>query len=927
MRNSTLARTTLAMVVGVSLLTPPLVVLAAAGAFRPAWFGALGWIAAAVGFARRTSAAAPHPRGDLADLVALTAAAVFVVIAAGGRDETLGAGRDQQVYAESAVALAQRGNVRATYAPLDDADRALLRNVSGVQVPGAAKGPNGVDQPIMLAHPLAWPAWLAIAHSIFGIEGVYAANAAVFAFGGLLFFLLVRCVAHPAIAVAASIVLFALPSSLWISGISLSEPLAMSLLLGVPLLAASGATRSGLLVGAILLAATLVRIDAAIAVPVTMAGALLAGVAAPTRANIAATRRFAVMQLLAFAVAFVVYWAFFPAYLPNKLQYIAAIAGACVGLTLAAVFLTPAIAGFVRRVIDARAARLTAIAILVLLFAYAAAVRPTLQPFSLIRQSSGLDGTRDFREESVLNLATYLSWPLLLAALGGICYSIWNGWAKRSGLLRPLLLILGIGPAVLYLWFPLVSPDHPWGFRRFIPIVVPYALLFAAVFVHMLGRRFGRAGPAVGAVILVLPYPQLVAIHPPALLLLRENDGMTSQIAAIAKQLPEALVVSVGADENVAAALFLAYDKAVAPIDGNRDVEQLTRWIEAKAELGRPAWLLHGAALWRTGLRVSQRNEWWLTRQFLVPTTRPPATTVAKQDLQLILSRVDGLDPSFATRMFGGERVWGAREGGFADAEVAPFGTFRRVDVSAWIEVPAEVLRNAVALKLDLFCSAQEGAQCPLHVTIGTEVAWTGGVGSGVSTLRVPIPKPLHGDLARIGFTSEHADPMNMSKHDPRVGIGLIGIRPLQAGEPAASEPGMQGFRSRLALVGLPPGALLMPANGETNLVLDVENAGAAYWPTVRELGGPAGAVQIALRWHRRDQKEPFVGDNRWPLTVSMLAGDRMRLSVPLRPIGLDAKPLPPGEYDVRIGMVRETVALFADNGDAVLSIPVVVTP
>ena len=721
LRNSTLARTALAMVVGVALLTPPLVALAAAGAFRPAWFGALGWIAAAVGLARRTSAAAPHPRGDLADLVALTAAAVFVVIAAAGRDETLGAGRDQQLYAESAIALAERGTVRATYAPLDEADRALLRNLSRVQAPGSTKGRDGVDEPILLPHRLAWPAWLAIAYSIFGIEGVYAANAAVFALGGLLFFLLVRCVAHPAIAVAASILLFALPSSLWISGISLSEPLAMSLLLGVPLLAASGAKRSGLLVAAILLAATLARIDAAIAVPATMAAALLACVAAPTRVNIAATRRFALTQLLALAVALVGYWAFFPGYLPDKLQYLAAIAGACVALALIAVFLTPAMAGLVRRIIDARAARLTAIVVLVLLFAYAVAIRPTLPPFSIIRQSSGLDGTRDFREESVLNLATYLSWPLLLAGLGGICYSIWNGWASRSGLLRPLLLTLGIGPAVLYLWFPLVSPDHPWAFRRFVPIIVPYALLFAAVFVHMLGRRLGRAGPAVSAIVLVLPYAQLVARDPPAHLLLRENDGMTSQIAAIAKQLPEALIVSVGADENVAAALFLAYGKAVASIDGNSDVEQLTKWIEAKAELGRPAWLLHGAELSRTGLRVSQRNEWWLTRQFLVPTTRPPAIAVAKQDLQLILSRVDGLDPAFATRMFGGEQVWGTREGGFFGAEVAPFGTFRYIDVSAWIEAPAEVLRDAVALKLDLFCSAPEGARCRLRVTIGTD--------------------------------------------------------------------------------------------------------------------------------------------------------------------------------------------------------------
>ncbi|MDQ2963956.1 MAG: hypothetical protein M3R31_12500, partial [Pseudomonadota bacterium] len=925
---------TLATLLGVALLTPPLVVLAGVGLFWPPWLGALGWIACAVGLARRPVAAVQRLRFDSADIVAVTAAIAFAITAAAGRDETLGAGRDQQVYAEAAVALSGRGNAWATYAPLDDADRALLRSVSGVQVPGAAKGRNGVDEPIKLAHPLAWPAWLAIAHTIFGIEGVYAANAAVFAVGGLLFFLLVRRVAHPAIAVAATILLFALPSSLWVSGISLSEPLAMTLLLGVPLLAASGARRSCWLSAAVLLAAILVRIDAALAVPATMTGALLAASAAPTRANILAARRFVLTQFLAFVLASAVYLALFPDYLPNKLQYISVIAAACAGLSLTAGFLTPAIAARVRRVlVDARAARLTTIAILVLLFAYAVEIRPALQPFSIIRHWSGLDGTRDFREDSVLNLATYLSWPILLAALAGICYSLWDRWGSRRDLVRPLLLALGIGPAILYLWFPLVSPDHPWAFRRFVPIIVPYALLFAAVFVNAVTRQIGRKAPAVGAVMLVLPFALLMVEHAPTRLLLRENDGMTSGIAAIANELPEALLVSAGVDENVAAALLLAYRKPVALIDGSlssaADVSQVTKWIEAKAQLGRPAWLLHGPGLSRTGARVSQQREWWLTRRFLVPSNRPPATTIGTRDLLLILSRVDGLDPSFATRMFGGEPVWGAREGGFFAAEVAGFGLFRHTDGNAWIEVPAETLRNAEALKVDVFTSAKEVAARRLRVTVDNEVAWTGTIDPGVSTLRVPIPKPLQGDMARIGLIRERVDVVEISGDDSRFGlsIGLVGIRPLYANEPVASGPGIQGFRSHLALVGQPPEPLLVQANRETNFVLEVENTGTAYWPTVRELGGPAGAVQIVLRWHHRGQPEPFVGDNRWPLMVSMLTGDRTRLRVPVKPIGLDGKPLPPGEYDLRIGMVRETVALFADSGDAVLSIAVVVTP
>jgi len=110
-----------------------------------------------------------------------------------------------------------------------------------------------------------------------------------------------------------------------------------------------------------------------------------------------------------------------------------------------------------------------------------------------------------------------------------------------------------------------------------------------------------------------------------------------------------------------------------------------------------------------------------------------------------------------------------------------------------------------------------------------------------------------------------------------------------------------------------------------STVVLDVTNTGIEFWPSVRDLGSPAGAIQIALRWYRRANRDEIVGDNRWALAISMLPGDRTRVRVPLAPIALEGKPLPPGEYEVRIGLVREKVALFADNGDAVVSLPVVV--
>ena len=93
----------------------------------------------------------------------------------------------------------------------------------------------------------------------------------------------------------------------------------------------------------------------------------------------------------------------------------------------------------------------------------------------------------------------------------------------------------------------------------------------------------------------------------------------------------------------------------------------------------------------------------------------------------------------------------------------------------------------------------------------------------------------------------------------------------------------------------------------------------------IRLPGRTTRAVQIALRWYKRGDTGKFVGDNRWALGLSMLPGDQTRVLVPLVPTALNGMPLLPGEYDVRVGLVRETVALFADNGDAFVSIPVVI--
>jgi hypothetical protein len=276
--------------------------------------------------------------------------------------------------------------------------------------------------------------------------------------------------------------------------------------------------------------------------------------------------------------------------------------------------------------------------------------------------------------------------------------------------------------------------------------------------------------------------------------------------------------------------------------------------------------------------------------------------------------------------VFGAQRLWGTREGGFYNPEIASFGSFRFTTGKAGIDVPVAALQGAQVLKFDLFTYAGETERRWVKIHLAEKIAWEGTVPGGIATVRVPMPSDVSGETVRLTLLSETislAKSGVLDRRDP-LGVGLIGVRALRGDDRTAPGSGIQGFRSRIRLLGGQPLPLQIARDGEQSIILELLNAGTHAWPVVREIGGPQGAVQIAVRWRRRGEAQ-FVGDNRVPMSVALHPGDQMRLRAPLKPVGLDGKRLPPGEYDVHLGMVRETVALFADNGDAMLTVPVVV--
>jgi len=931
LRLSGFDRAVLAPVTGIAILTPVFVLLGVLGVFSPLAIGIAGWISAIVAFGfggkrSLTRMRRRHRDWDRTGLAVLVLAAGFIAIAALGRDEPWGAGRDQQVYAEFAEALSDRGNAAASLSHLDSADRTLvaelgwdtgLRRYVGIVREAYSTPPRFVSY-----LPLGWPVWLALAHAIGGETGLSTLNAVFAALGGLLLYVLCRRIVGPLLAAGAAVALLLLPSTIWIAGTALSEPLALMLWLAIATLLAGGGEGVLVLASVIAFSSAAVRVDSIAVVPAILAALLLGGAPSQQRA----IRRGSLALCVSVAATMLWYRSFHAAYFYDKVAYLGMIAGASIALTIV-ILVRRGGASDTALVRTVERFRAPAITLLVLAFAYGVFLRPSLQPFSHFRPGTGLEGMRDFREDSLWNFAAYLGWPLLVLALGGLSIAAWRWFGNATGLGRRVVLIMTLLFAAFYLWFPNISPDQPWAARRFVPAVIPGAILFAA---YALRRTAGQDRRRVFAGAAALPALGILAtfVHGTHILTLRENAGVATSIDILSGELPTTLVVADLRAAEVASALFVAKGKSVLIADLSRDQPRaaVAKWIDAKTAHGSFGWLLHLPELSMTGLREQSAVNQMFTREFTAPTTHAPARDKMRQEFNVVLSRIDGFDDAALFRRFGAAPTWNIAEHGFLPVELTQFGTLRLTNGDASLRLPSQMVGNATAVAFDFFLWSPSGKPRKLEIRIDGRTEWDGPIDSGVTTIRVPLRPGNRQNVVLIEIVSETFDTQTIQPGDRRgrVGVALLGTR-LEAGARRADDvPGIKGFRSRLE----PSGNLTqaIARNGQASLAINAANVGSRSWPSLREQGID-GAVQFGLRWYRKEPGSPLLADNRWPLALTLLPGEQTRLLLPLVPVGLDGSRLMPGDYMVNVGMVREKHAWFADGGDPLLTLDVTVVP
>ena len=772
-------RIPLVVAVGITLWSVPLIASLILQAYRPEIIGALGWILVAAwlivrrpGLPRFTT-----PRPHVMALV-LGLAAAGVTYAAAPSDPLAG-GRDMSVYANHAIYMVHHGRLDIPY-PAGQG--------TGESLPEAWVGFSGVysTQPtltVQFGH--VYPAWLAQTFAVAGYGGLLRLNAIFAVLSGLAFFAVARRWAPGHVAVLATLFLAFNAGQVWVVRNTLTETLTQLCVWTAFLLLLSdqqqrpraAAAWAGVLLGM----SALVRLDSLVILPLAIAGHTLVRLIRGRAAEDLHIPTFYLTALPAFGIAIGYYIGFSNPYLVGHITLVLPIAAAGVaaaavaGLTL----LPPVWIRVARLVTDTRfLASAAAVVTLLALFAYF--IRPTLEPFATLPRP-GPTPPRSHIEEAMQNLGLYVTPVALWMGMGAWLAMTIDAVHRRLPRRLPVLVIIG-GFSALYFWNQSITPDHFWAIRRFVPIILPAAVLFAGVagayILARLPRGWRRAAFAVAVVLLVghtvrIGYPVVIVA---------ERSGVYAALGEFAAKLPpgESFLGPFGrkAMHTTGTALFMTFDQDLLPIafdeEGGRE-EIIERMREATPERPIPIITnLDDPAVLRGEIIAELRHEF----DQMSPTVSPVPQLVLRDDIGLIARWVTGV--STLDLEMGPRSHWLIEQSGFFSPEVIDDHEARWTDGNAELHVPIFDGAYPERLLIDLEWTGPLGAS--VVITFNRTLLFAGDLPAGEwqATFDIPPEAAAGDEEVAIGIRSstfEPADVLEGSRDTRELGVQVRSIR------------------------------------------------------------------------------------------------------------------------------------------------------
>jgi hypothetical protein len=591
---------------GISLWSVPMLVTAVLGIYRAAYFGLIGWVVTILVLTFLYKEKQSHfPRDSRLSLWGYILALGLILVTVYNLlfpAETLVITRDEGIYANHGIYISNHGKMDIPYPwPAEDED--IFADASHAFYGFYQTKPN-----LTVPYSHFFPVWLAQAYSTLGHHGLFRFNAliALLSFG--VFYGFCRALMPEAFAVAATLFFAFNPSEIWISRTSLTENLAQ-LFIWSGLFLFSYALKNddkkmarwaGLFLGG----ATLARIDCFTLLPFLIIAHVAHRISEGQKDKKSSLIWSAFYQVMLplIAVSIGYYMIDSRTYFVELLPFWRKIAILIAIAFIVLVFTAGRVLKVVGRLATSNSAQIAA-GVLVIFFAvYFYYVRPINALWNgmsdVIKEYHGVAyGFRgiSFADFSLINLAQYLS-PVVV-------FSAFLGWfiivrsAMRSGENRYLLPIVTVfaGYACAYLWDPSISPGHFWAVRRFVPVIVPGFVFFAAIGMLWVFDLFPKKMSVVAAGIVLLFLIWFTANADKLIFSFAEDKGYFAQLQDLAKKLPDdEVIIAEGYTESFLP-LYLAFDRHIVlmHLSEERDKKVFYRWLSLQRVNNKPAYLLY----------------------------------------------------------------------------------------------------------------------------------------------------------------------------------------------------------------------------------------------------------------------------------------------------------------------------------------------
>lgn len=744
----------LGLVLWLGLLLP----LALANHYMPPLVGSTGWLLVAYGaisFRQK-----PRLLPDFLErdrwflLLLLVTAAVYL----GFPTQSIYGGRDEGVYANHGIYLATHGRAAIEYPWPKNLN--ILFSATWQRFPGFL-----ATIPAMTAQfPIAFSIWLGQAYASVGHHGLFGLNGVLGLLSAAVFYGLARQFMPVAYALAASL-LFALnPAQIWIARITLAEIFAQLIIWSGILLLVLALKRSnknlarvgGFLIGVV----PLIRLDGFILLPLLLLAHFLYKILNKAGGDNRNEVWWSSNQVAIpfFILSFVYYVLADPFYYLAHGSIVAPAGIAAAFLLFVLLLLPGSILDYLKNLIGSRPWLVFFSLVVVALAIYAYWIRPHLGPFSYI-PGLGDGQQRGYRENTLVNLAYYVSLPVVWAAIAGWLLLAWRSFRETHDIALILVWVIVGGSAMVYLYEPNVSPDHYWAIRRFVPVVIPGFILFAVYAVSRMLTRLPSAYAKLGYGLILLFFVSIFARTDFRLFGVTEYKGIYHQLASLAAKLPEDALILVDGPPLWVTPLYVAFNKKVIPIELTTEAgaATLSSWMDLNRTKEKPIYIL----LLRTNknsfpsLPASELNKAQLVYSYVERTIHPlPKVTVEERTEARLLKL--NLTTSFLNYAFGGTKSPLIKESGFLGEESNDGGPFRWTAGQAMLEVPVDKLPRQIQIKF----IAGPLAATKLKILFNGQTVFNEAVGSGEGSKILKLPAMGEGRNVNITLLSDTFTPV-----------------------------------------------------------------------------------------------------------------------------------------------------------------------